>query len=211
MTNAHLPRAPIAAAAALSLLAGPAGAVQLAISQPADIEMFEGNGLLVPVTFQVINTGVPDLKTIEFISIAQVVTPDANPGDITREVLAKSEAGSCKSGDLSITRLSPTETCTIVSTFLALDGDPFDEDKTVDSASWIAGISITWRFVGETATHNDVQGGLVKIKDDPVPEPATWAVLLIGFAALGAIARRARDRRAALPPYEPWRARLRRT
>lgn len=182
----------IALAAALALGAGSARAVQLAISEPADITMFEANGALVPIDFQLVNTGTPDLKTLEFVSITQVVTPNDSTGDFTREVLKGLEPGSCKSGDLTLSRLSPTETCTITSTFIALDGDPFDSHKVVDSATWIAGLSVTWRFVGETVTHNDVNGALVTIKDDPIPEPATWALMLTGFAALGAALRRRR-------------------
>jgi len=143
----------------------------------------------------VINTGVPELSSIELLSIKQVVTPGSDkPGDITREVLKPFLAGSCKSGDLTITLLAPTETCDIVSTFLALDGDPFDEHKVVDSAIWLAGISITWRFHGQTETHNDVNGALVTIKDDPVPEPAAWTLMLTGLAAVGAALRAARRR-----------------
>jgi|GEM_PF-6220607 len=189
-----------ALAAALSLWARPAQAVQLAISQPPDIEMFEANGRAVAIGFKVINTGVPELSTIELISITQVVTPgNDHPGDITREVLKPFLAGSCKVGELTVTTLAPTEGCDIVSTFLALDGDPFDEHKVVDSAVWLAGISITWRFRGQTATHNDVNGALVTIKDDPVPEPGAWALMLIGFAGLGVALRVRRGAVRALP------------
>jgi len=168
----------------------PARAVQLAISEPPDITIFEANGVQLPIDFQLINTGTPDLRTLEFVSITQVVTPNSSTGDITREVLKGLDPGSCKSGDLTVSRLSPTETCTISSTFIALDGDPFDSDKKVDAAEWLAGLSVTWRFVGETVTHNDVNAALVTIKDDPVPEPAAWALMLTGFAVVGAALRR---------------------
>ena len=184
----------IAVAAALALGPDAARAVQLAISEPPDITMFEANGALVPIDFQLINTGTPDLKTLEFVSITQVVTPNNSTGDLTREVLKGFEPGSCRSGDLTVSRLSPTETCTITSTFIALDGDPFDSDKKVDAAEWLAGLSVTWRFVGETATHNDVNAALVTIKDDPIPEPAAWALMLTGFAVVGAALRRRRGR-----------------
>jgi hypothetical protein len=188
-----VPASAIALAAALAFEADPALAVQLAISEPPDIPMFEANGAQIPIDFQLINTGTPDLRTLEFVSITQVVTPNNSTGDITREVLKGLDPGSCKSGDLTVSRLSPTETCTITSTFIALDGDPFDSDKKVDAAEWLAGLSVTWRFVGETATHNDVNAALVTIKDDPVPEPAAWALLLTGFAVVGAALRRRRE------------------
>jgi hypothetical protein len=189
----------IAIAAALSFWASPAQAVQLAISQPADIEMFEANGALVDLVFEVVNTGTPELKSIEFTSITQVTTPWDSTGDITREVLKNFQVGSCMAGVNAVTRLAPTESCKITSTYIALDGDPFDEHKVVDSATWLAGLSVGYRFVGETALFSEVNGGLVTIKDDPIPEPSTWAMMLAGFAALGAALRWSRrpSRRAA--------------
>ena len=182
-----------AAIAALFLWANPAKAVQLAISRPADVELFESSLAYVPLEFELVNTGVPELKMIEFVSITQVVTPWDSSGDITREVLKSWEVGSCKSGEFSITRLAPTERCKITSTYIALDGDPFDTHKVVDSAVWLAGLSVSYRFVGETALHSEVEGGLVTIKDDAVPEPASWAMMVAGFAALGVALRRARS------------------
>lgn len=179
----------IALAAALFLWPGSTKAVQLAISQPADIEMFEANGTLVDLVFELVNTGTPQLKSIEFTSITQVVTPWDPPGDIEREVLKKWAVGQCLAGENAVTRLAPTESCKITSTYIALDGDPFDAHKVVDSATWLAGLSVGYRFVGETALFSEVNGGLVTIKDDPIPEPSTWALLLAGFAALGAALR----------------------
>ena len=188
----------VALAAALALWADPARAVQLAISQPPDFDMLEDSGRAVQIGFRVINTGVPVTSTIELLSIKQVVTPGSDdPGDITREVLKPLIAGDCKRGDEVITLLSSAESCDIVSIFLALDGDPFDEDKKVDSALWLAGISINWRFRGQTEIHNDVNGALVTIKDDPVPEPAAWALMLGGLAGLGAVLRGRRRAQAA--------------
>jgi hypothetical protein len=185
----------IALAAALSLWAGPTQAVQLAISQPADIEMFEANGALVDIVFELVNTGTPELKSIQFVSITQVVTPWSTAGDIEREVLKKWEVGSCMVGENALTRLAPTESCKITSTYIALDGDPFDAHKVVDSATWLAGLSVSYRFEGETALFSEVNGGLVTIKDDPIPEPSTWAMMLAGFAGVGAVLRYARGRR----------------
>jgi PEP-CTERM motif len=182
----------VAAAAALSLWAGPAQAVQLAISQPADVALSESSLAFVPLVFELVNTGTPELKSIEFVSITQVVTPSDPAGDITREVLKNWEVGSCMSGEVALTRLAPTERCKITSTYIALDGDPFDENKVVDSATWLAGISVSYRFFGETALHSEVAAGLVTIKDDPIPEPATWATMLAGFAALGVALRYSR-------------------
>jgi hypothetical protein len=160
--------------------------------------MFEANGALVDLVFEVVNTGTPELKSIEFVSITQVTTPWDSAGDITREVLKNSEVGPCMVGENALTRLAPTESCKITSTYIALDGDPFDAHKVVDSATWLAGLSVRYRFVGETALFSEVNGGLVKIKDDPIPEPSTWALVLAGFAALGGALRYSRLRRSAL-------------
>lgn len=194
----------MALAAALSLWPNSTQAVQLAISQPADIEMFEANGALVDLVFELVNTGTPQLKNIVFVSITQVTTPWDSTGDITREVLKNFEVGSCMVGENALTRLGPTESCKITSTYIALDGDPFDAHKVVDSATWLAGLSVSYRFEGETTLFSEVNGGLVTIKDDPIPEPSSWALMLAGFAALGAALRYSRrPQRRAIAAYPP--------
>lgn len=183
----------IVVAAALSLWAASAHADQLAISEPADVEVFESSLGFVPLEFQLQNTGTPVFKTIDIFSIVQVVTPDDATTDITREVLTKGVVDPCFLADGTVTTsLKVSERCTLTSTYISLDADPFDRNKVVDSAKWLGGISVTYSFEGETAFHSEVSGGRIIIKDDPIPEPSTWAMMLAGFGALGAVLRYSR-------------------
>ncbi len=198
MRTPTLTQAPvIAVAAALSLWAASAHADQLAISEPADVEVFESALEFVPLEFLLQNTGTPIFKTIDIFSIVQVVTPDDPTGDITREVLAKGVVDPCFLADGTVARsLKVAERCTLRSTYIVLDADPFDRHKVVDSAKWLGGISVLYSFEDETALHSEVSAGRITIKDDPIPEPSTWAMMLAGFAALGAVLRYSRRPRA---------------
>jgi hypothetical protein len=51
---------------------------------------------------------------------------------------------------------------------------------------------VTYRFEGENDFFLAFSGGLITIKDDPIPEPSTWAMMLAGFAGVGAVLRHAR-------------------
>jgi hypothetical protein len=182
-----------AVAAALTSWAASAHADQLAISEPADVEVFESSLGFVPLDFILQNTGSPIFKVIDIFSISQVVTPDDPTGDITREVLTKGVVDPCFLADGTVAKsLKVSERCTVRSTYIVLDADPFDRNQRVDSAKWLGGISVSYSFEDETALHSEVSGGRIIIKDDPIPEPSTWAMMLAGFAALGAALRYSR-------------------
>jgi hypothetical protein len=182
----------IAAAAALSLWGGSAYADQLAIDIPADESVFESSSL-VPLGFRMENTGAPIPKIIELVSISQVVTPVDPTGDNRREVLQPFSLSSCFLADGTVTTtLSIRQRCGLVSTYVVRDADPFDLHQVVDSAAWKGGILVTYRFEGENDFFLAFSGGLITIKDDPIPEPSTWAMMLAGLAGVGAVLRHAR-------------------
>jgi hypothetical protein len=178
-------------AAALSLGAGSAHAVQLAISQPDPQTFLESDGL-VKINFRLVNTGLPEFKEIRLLEILQETT--SNGGDDEREVLRNDFVG-CFVGDTVVRSIMAGQSCTVSSFYRILDGDPFDEeDQKVDESNWTAGIIVKWDFL-DGDTHFDAKFTTVTIKDDPVPEPSAWTMMLAGFAALGAALRYSRGRR----------------
>jgi hypothetical protein len=182
----------IAVAASLSLWAVTARADQLAIDVPDDEAVFE-SGSLVPLLFRLENTGVPIQSVIELSSISQVPTPTDPNGDNSREVLQPFSLSSCFLPDGTTTEtLGVRQRCALVSTYRVADADPFDLNKVVDSATWKGGILVTYRFVDGNDFFSAFSGGNILIKDDPIPEPSTWAMMLAGFGGLGAVLRRRR-------------------
>jgi hypothetical protein len=181
----------IAATAALSLRAGSAYAEQLAISQPAPIEVFESRFSTTSLEFELVNTGVPVFDSIHLVLIGNFVLPV--DGDVTREVLSTGIINPCRR-DLGevVTFLNVGESCKVLANYFISDGDPFDSHQVVDSARWAAAIEVTWSFFAETLTTTQFQFSYITIKDDPIPEPSTWTMMLTGFAGMAAALRYSR-------------------
>nr|MEA2798942.1 hypothetical protein [Phenylobacterium sp.] len=187
----------IGLASALLLFAGSSGAgpladLQVSISEPPPETVFESSLDALGIDFQVANTGVDEIRVIELKSFS-LFTVGLDDEKI-REVLRPGSVGRCRSGTEFVTILGVGDRCTVRVSYLILDGDPFDNDKKVDSAKWIAGIDATWMYKDDTEAHSATSRTFVTIKDDPVPEPSTWSMMLAGFAGVGGALRYARRR-----------------
>jgi hypothetical protein len=182
----------------LSFLVGSASSAQLAISKPEAQEVFESRFGDVILEFEFVNTGVPRFSPIELRSITEFTfPPPIGVGDPEKEVLQELDPSPCRNASgADIKILGIGSSCKVKGFYKVLDADPFDEDPVVDSAAWLAGIFVTWGFPGEFEHQTEIQTTVIRIKDDPIPEPATWAMMLAGFAGVGAILRY--RRRAAL-------------
>lgn len=165
-----------------------ADAVQLAISVPLHQSVFESRNGQVTFVFEIVNTGVPTSKSINIDSIKPYV--DALAGDSANEVVAPISATACS------TPLDIGASCKTTASYRLLDADPFDTDKTIDSATWFAGITVDWSFAGGSS-NSTIEAGLLTIKDDPVPEPAVWMLMIAGSAAIGGHLRGRRTAMAA--------------
>ena len=45
-------------------------------------------------------------------------------------------------------------------------------------------------YIGEVGDNGEVAGSNIDVRSTAVPEPATWAMLMLGFGAMGAAMRR---------------------
>jgi hypothetical protein len=107
-------------------------------------------------------------------------------------------AAGVTSGTISSTL---TSTATDVNfTTVTLNGTPFDVGSTgniefrfLNPISTLAGLQ-TLRIIG-TAGGEGSYGGTFSFSPAAVPEPATWAMMIIGFGMVGAGIRKLRDTR----------------
>lgn len=184
-------------ASALALIAataafGVARADQVEVSDPPIVKVMESRLAAVTLDYEIVNTGTPKFEAIKLGPITEEVEPF--DGDTKYDVVTDDTVIGC--GD----PLGVGKSCTLKAIFFILDGDPFDSHLTTDDVgSWFADIRVPWASAAVDKDGKPLDSGvafgvdIIKVSDTPVggaPEPATWAMLLVGFGVAGAALRR---------------------
>lgn len=183
--------APLVAILALAST-GAAFADQVEVSDPASQTIRESRFGVVMFDFEIVNTGVPTVEAVALGSITEKVAPLG--GDTMYDVLTTGASSGC--GD----PLGFGASCHFKADYIVLDGDPFDTHlPKVDEGDWFAEIVVPWKATvakpdGSFDSGTAFGVAIVQVTDDPVPEPASWALMAVGFLGAGAVLRAARRR-----------------
>lgn len=172
----------LAIAALLSLFASGSYASQVEVSLPATVTVSK-NADTVEITFDVINTGVPIKLNVEIGQLTEFVAPQV--GDTTNHVLSTNSITATTCGTLGV-----KQSCTVNALYDVLNGDPFDKVHPAQNGVWIAGLNVPWISSDEqsSGTEHSFAGVIISVSAlgaNAVPEPSTWAMILLGFAGIG--------------------------
>jgi hypothetical protein len=196
---------------ALALSAGQVRAatmLQVKVSgfNPLVTKVAECDDCRLTLRYIVVNSGTPVIGTVTLGRITEYLfavpftdtTYDVASKGYTNQYLRSGCGDKIRAGDY----------CDLDAIFRIDDADPTDSlDPTDDFGLWAVGVSVPWSVTDDkgVVTKGVAVSPLafIDVYDAPAPEPASWALLILGLGATGAALRRSRPlERASRQPFD---------